>query len=270
MDRETIKKSQAKTSSTALFPHLNYLFRLRKRMEDVGFPHDDKLYLLVCKAYDSMHHLSVEVPFSLSPLIVQLPFEVFARTIKRIIRWSHHQRKESFMSQKSAQAKRKTIKPAKLSRTKRPEGMSLEDWQIDLRRELGRTQTFDIKNLGDDPIFSEFQVRNSQSQSAYSVIIRGNRLGDNTCTCADFATNTLGTCKHIEFTLAQARKAPRRQSDPRTELSAQLQRGLPALRHPARRPLSRRHRLPARTRSAGRAVFFAMREFSCPSRCHLR
>ena len=40
------------------------------------------------------------------------------------------------MSQKSLHAKRKTVKaPAKLSRTKRPEGMSLEDWQIGLRRE---------------------------------------------------------------------------------------------------------------------------------------
>jgi superfamily II DNA or RNA helicase len=34
------------------------------------------------------------------------------------------------------------------------------------------------------------------------VRIRGPRLGDNFCSCPDFATNTLGTCKHIEFTLA--------------------------------------------------------------------
>jgi len=63
MDRETIKKSQAKTISTALLPGMNYLLRLRERMEKVGFPHDDKLYLLVCKAYDSMHRLSVEVHY---------------------------------------------------------------------------------------------------------------------------------------------------------------------------------------------------------------
>ncbi|HZZ77848.1 MAG TPA: DEAD/DEAH box helicase [Gemmataceae bacterium] len=93
-------------------------------------------------------------------------------------------------------------KPLKLSRVKRPDGMSVEDWQIALRREFGRTQNFDIRNLGKEPIFSEYAVRNARSQSAYTVVIRGNKLGDNSCTCGDFTTNTLGTCKHIEFTLA--------------------------------------------------------------------
>src|SRR6476660_2893470 len=98
--------------------------------------------------------------------------------------------------------KRKTSKPpAKLSRTKRPEGMSPEDWQTGLHREHGRTQAFDIKNLGADNVFSEFSVKNAQSQSSYQVIIRGKELGDNSCTCGDFQTNGLGTCKHIEFTL---------------------------------------------------------------------
>src|SRR5262249_49425467 len=39
-------------------------------------------------------------------------------------------------------------------------------------------------------------------QSSYRVFIRGTAPGDNHCSCPDFATNTLGTCKHIEFTLA--------------------------------------------------------------------
>jgi hypothetical protein len=60
MDRDTIKKSHAKKISGALFPGMNYLYRLRERMQKVGFPHNDQLYLLVCKAYDAMHHLSVE------------------------------------------------------------------------------------------------------------------------------------------------------------------------------------------------------------------
>src|SRR5438132_4946174 len=104
------------------------------------------------------------------------------------------------MAAKTITQKRKAT--PKLSRTKRPEGMSLEDWQIGLRREHGRTQAFRIKNLGDEPIFSEFVVGNEQSQSSYTVIIRGKSLGENVCTCGDFTTNTLGTCKHIEFVLA--------------------------------------------------------------------
>lgn len=106
------------------------------------------------------------------------------------------------MSVKSAKDKPKTSKPAKISRTKRPDGMSLEDWQIALRRDHGRTQEFDIQNLSDDPVYSEFVVKNSESRSSYTVFIRGKNLGENTCTCGDFTTNTLGTCKHLEFTLS--------------------------------------------------------------------
>ena len=63
MDRETIKKSQAKVISSALFPGMNYLYRLKERMQKVGFPHNDKLYLLVYNASDAMHRLSVEVHY---------------------------------------------------------------------------------------------------------------------------------------------------------------------------------------------------------------
>lgn len=63
MDRTDVKKSQAKVISEALFPNVNYLYRLKTRMEKVGFPHDDKLYQLVSNAYDAMHRLSVEVHY---------------------------------------------------------------------------------------------------------------------------------------------------------------------------------------------------------------
>jgi hypothetical protein len=111
------------------------------------------------------------------------------------------------MATKPAQERRKKSKPRfKLSRIIRPDGMSLEDWQIALRREHGRVQEFEIKNVGADAVFSEFLVRNTQSQSTYSVIIRGNSLGENSCTCGDFTTNTLGTCKHVECVLARLEK----------------------------------------------------------------
>jgi superfamily II DNA or RNA helicase len=93
-------------------------------------------------------------------------------------------------------------KPAKLSRLHKPANMSLEEWQIALRRQFGREQNFTLKNLGEEKIFSEFEVANPQSKSSYRVHIRGPLPGDNYCSCPDFATNALGTCKHIEFTLA--------------------------------------------------------------------
>jgi superfamily II DNA or RNA helicase len=93
-------------------------------------------------------------------------------------------------------------KKPKLSRLHRPADMSLEDWQIELRRQFGREQDFRLTNVGEHPIFSEFDVVNPQSQNTYRVHVRGRLPGDNYCSCPDFATNTLGTCKHIEFALA--------------------------------------------------------------------
>ncbi len=90
---------------------------------------------------------------------------------------------------------------AKLSRLQKPDNLSLEDWQVELRRHFGREQKFRLRNLGDDPVFSEFAVNNPESGNTYRVTVRGAAVGDNACTCGDFATNTLGTCKHIEFVL---------------------------------------------------------------------
>jgi superfamily II DNA or RNA helicase len=91
----------------------------------------------------------------------------------------------------------------KLSRLRKPEDMSLEAWQVALRRQFGREQNFRLKNLGGEPIFSEFEVTNPETRRTYRVAIRGAALGENFCSCPDFAVNTLGTCKHIEFTLAR-------------------------------------------------------------------
>ena len=99
-------------------------------------------------------------------------------------------------------------RPRKLSRLHRPEGMSLEAWQAALRRQFGREQRFTLRNLGPDPLFSEFQVTNPQSRTTYRVAIRGSAPGRNFCACPDFATNALGTCKHIEFTLARLERRP--------------------------------------------------------------
>ena len=109
-------------------------------------------------------------------------------------------------TKKSKSNKKKTPRPKRVSRTKNPEGMSLEDWQVALRRQFGRDQNFSLKNIGDEKIFSEFLVRNPESGSTYRVAIRGTGLGVNFCSCPDFATNHLGTCKHLEFTLSQLEK----------------------------------------------------------------
>ena len=95
---------------------------------------------------------------------------------------------------------------ATVSRLHKPQNMSLEQWQIALRRQYGREQKFELRNCGAAPVFSDFEVTNAVSGGVYRVAIRGQELGDNFCSCPDFKTNTLGTCKHIEFTLEAIRR----------------------------------------------------------------
>ncbi|MEI7684566.1 MAG: DEAD/DEAH box helicase [Planctomycetota bacterium] len=107
-------------------------------------------------------------------------------------------------SRKSAARSKK--KALKLSRTHKPAGMALEDWQRELRKQFGQAQAFVLTNMGDHPVYSEFQLANPQSQSSYRLVIRGTNPGENYCSCGDFATNSLGTCKHLEFALAKLQR----------------------------------------------------------------
>ena len=81
----------------------------------------------------------------------------------------------------------------------------LHEEQIDLRRQRARDGKFAIDNLGKKKVFSEYRVTNPQTGGAYTVIIRGLDVGENICTCPDFKTNTLGTCKHVEAVLEALR-----------------------------------------------------------------
>src|SRR5882762_145047 len=97
-------------------------------------------------------------------------------------------------------------KEPKLSRTFAPADLSPLDWQRGLRRQFGREQAFGLENMGSEPFFSEFRVSNPVSKSSYRVAIRGPGPGGNFCSCPDYATSELGTCKHLEFTLARLEK----------------------------------------------------------------
>ena len=107
---------------------------------------------------------------------------------------------------RKARARPKRRAPPKISHTHKPADLAPVDWQRALRRQFGREQAFHWKNIGDEAIFSDFQVSNPASRSRYRVTIRGLQPGDNRCSCPDFATNELGTCKHIEFVLAKLLK----------------------------------------------------------------
>jgi superfamily II DNA or RNA helicase len=99
--------------------------------------------------------------------------------------------------------RRPTAEP-RLSRSRKPEPMSVEAWQAGLRRQFGREQDFELEPLDVGTAAGwEFSVGNPQRATRYRVAIRNARAGENFCACPDFATNDLGTCKHVEFALAR-------------------------------------------------------------------
>jgi len=113
---------------------------------------------------------------------------------------------KSLPGRRPRRTKRKRSPVPKLSHLRRPAEMRVEEWQTQLRRQFGRTQDFELENVGDEAVFSEFNVTNPQSGNRYRVAIRGIQPGENFCACSDFATNDLGTCKHVEFVLGRLEK----------------------------------------------------------------
>ena len=110
--------------------------------------------------------------------------------------------------QKAAGRARTRKRLKRISHLRRPQEMSLEQWQVALRRQISLEQGLKLKNVGAERIFSEFLVANPKTKGEYRVAIRGQGLGENYCSCPDFAVNTLGTCKHIEYVLSKCRRVP--------------------------------------------------------------
>ncbi|WP_242394322.1 DEAD/DEAH box helicase [Anaeromyxobacter oryzisoli] len=80
------------------------------------------------------------------------------------------------------------------------------------RESRGASELFEIRRRpsGRHALLGEYQVA-SPSSRAYDVTLRALDDAHNGCTCPDYETNLLGTCKHIEAVLHRLRAdAPRR------------------------------------------------------------
>lgn len=77
--------------------------------------------------------------------------------------------------------------------------------QIERRRERARAEILKIVNKGNHPVFSLFEV-SSVSKKSYRVEIRSLDELQNSCTCPDYKSNLIGTCKHIEGVLIYLQK----------------------------------------------------------------
>lgn len=99
---------------------------------------------------------------------------------------------------KKTKRKRAKVVTPKLNNINKPSGMSLTEWQIALRQQQAAKETFAIKMVDEKYSCGEFCVGNAITGNDYKVVYRGKDSIWNYCSCFDFKTSQLGTCKHLE------------------------------------------------------------------------
>ncbi|MEO8416742.1 MAG: DEAD/DEAH box helicase, partial [Ginsengibacter sp.] len=104
--------------------------------------------------------------------------------------------------------KRKYTPKSQLSNTRKPADMTVEEWQIGLRKQIAEKTDFKFSNIGEGLVYSDYKVYNANTKNNYKVALRSADNSLNYCSCYDFKTNQLGTCKHIEAVLIFIRKRP--------------------------------------------------------------
>lgn len=102
--------------------------------------------------------------------------------------------------------KRAKVVMPKINNMQKPAGMKLEEWQIALRKLQAEKETFAIRMVDEQYAPGEFRVVNAATRSEYKVVYRGKDSQWNYCSCYDFKTSQLGTCKHMEAVKLWVRK----------------------------------------------------------------
>ena len=74
------------------------------------------------------------------------------------------------------------------------------------RAERARIEKMSVKARDPKRPWTDYLVTNRLSGKTYRVALRGSEAGDSYCSCPDFRTNTLGTCKHVLRVLANAKR----------------------------------------------------------------
>jgi SNF2 family DNA or RNA helicase len=65
------------------------------------------------------------------------------------------------------------------------------------RQERAAAEKMTLRSLSPDQPWTDYTITSQQSGKTYRVSLRGLEPGQSYCTCPDFRTNHLGTCKHI-------------------------------------------------------------------------
>jgi superfamily II DNA or RNA helicase len=75
------------------------------------------------------------------------------------------------------------------------------------RAERARVEKMRVESTDAARPWTDYIVTSKLSGKSYKVALRGTEPGDSYCSCPDFRTNTLGTCKHVLHVLRKSKKA---------------------------------------------------------------
>ncbi len=94
------------------------------------------------------------------------------------------------------------------------------------RAERARTEKMKVQSADPSRPWTDYTVTNRLTGKSYRVALRGTEPGVSYCSCPDFRTNTLGTCKHVLHVLKKVKRSftPQKLNKPyrRTRLALHL------------------------------------------------
>lgn len=74
------------------------------------------------------------------------------------------------------------------------------------RAERAKDEKFRLRSEDSKRPWTDYIVTSAASGKTYRVALRGEQRGESFCSCPDFRTNTLGTCKHILYALQRVKQ----------------------------------------------------------------
>jgi superfamily II DNA or RNA helicase len=80
---------------------------------------------------------------------------------------------------------------------------------LEERAERAKTERMKVQSSDSSTPWTDYQVTSAISGKTYRVALRSGARGESYCSCPDFKTNTLGTCKHVMKVLSRAKAFPR-------------------------------------------------------------
>ena len=99
------------------------------------------------------------------------------------------------------------IAPVEIDDTKRPvDDAGLISVALAERQERAKAEEMKVESVDPSTPWTDYKLTSAMSGKTYRVALRGSELGESYCSCPDFRTNTLGTCKHILHALAKVRR----------------------------------------------------------------